>query len=383
MLIVMIGLVAAAAWFAYDRITLFAQSESRPGVIVSCKSKTVVRKVRNRAGQRRRWSYAPFAVSETGDNVIGSVFLSERAWCERQIGRKTTILVNVQDPADSRINSFVQLWLFPTVLGFVFVFIALARRPKAAATATAGVIFCAGGLAAMEFGYLDGIAGSSVVPPERRSEIALTQCIEQAMAKQGVSYHGDLKRLNCNNRGITDVAELSRYTGLEELYLSSNDLATIEPLRSLVKLRKLSLHKNKRLTSLRDLERMTALQELQARRMQINDIEALRGLEELHIIDLSRNQITNVSALTGLERLEQVFLNYNPITDIAPFAAKPSLRQLTFYGSNVRDITPLYGNDQLKIVGVRGKGPVDCDQISELRRRLARDAKVAGQKSCD
>ncbi|MDH3742807.1 MAG: hypothetical protein OER56_14545 [Hyphomicrobiales bacterium] len=49
----------------------------------------------------------------------------------------------------------------------------------------------------------------------------------------------------------------------------------------------------------------------------------------------------------------------------------------------ISDIEPLFGNEELKIVGVRGKGPVDCNRISELRRRLSPGAKVYGQRTCD
>lgn len=383
LLIVVVGIVAVSAWVAFDRITLFAESESRPAVIVSCNGKAFASRSSKRSGRTRNWSYAPIAVSETGDKAIGTKFLPDRAWCEKLIGRRTTILVNARDPDLNRINSFFQLWLIPAAIGYAIACTALASRPKMGWLAFFAFFAIAGGLVAQEFGYLDDIGGGSAVTPERRSKLALNQCIEKAMAKEGVSYHGDLKNLNCHNLGIINVAELSLYTGLEVLYLSSNDLTSLEPLRTLVNLRKLVVHRNKRLASLRGLERMTALEELQARRMQVADIEALRGLVNLRIIDLSRNQIADVSALSALERLEKVLLDHNVINDIAPLGAKPALRHVSFYGSNVRDIKPLYSNQNMEIFGVRGEGRVDCDQISEMRRHLSPGAKVYGQKACD
>ena len=90
-LLVAAAILAVSAWIGFERVQLYANSSSAPAVIVSCKSKSFGRARGAGRFKGRSWSYAPIAVSDAGDKAIGTKFLPERAWCERLIGRKTTI----------------------------------------------------------------------------------------------------------------------------------------------------------------------------------------------------------------------------------------------------------------------------------------------------
>ena len=378
------AILAATVWVGADRIKVFTQYEQQDAFVVSCTSKHYKRK---RTATRRgisSWSYSPIAVGENGDKAVGYTYLPEKSWCNALIGQPTTILVSKEDPSDTRINSFTQMWLLPAVIFYLAIALMTARRPpQVVATMFAAFAVCVGGLIALEFGWLNSQLGRQVLTHDERSELSLKHCIEKAMAEQGVNYRGDLKKLNCVRLGLTDISDLSQFTGLEELYLQSNDIASLEPLRSLGKLRTLRVHGNRRLTSLSGLEGLTALEVLGGRSMQINNIEAIRKLTQLRYIDLSYNQIEDVSAMSNMNKLELVLVDRNPISDASPFSNKPQLERVSFYGSKVSDISALFGNTALKIVGVRGEGNIACSQVDELRRRLSAEAKVYGPKSCD
>ncbi len=376
------ALLLVAAVVVGSRVITLVQAEPQAAVVVSCESKTARRGAgtRRRGGRTRIRAYAPVAVSEAGHKAVGTRFVRKK-WCNSLVGRKTTILTN-SEPANNRINSFFQFWLIPTAIIFAAGFVATLRKPVVSMAIFFGFFAVSGGAIALEFGALAGFTGDQRVSEAKRSSIALDACVDEAIAREGISSARDLTELSCAGRGITDISRLSRLTKLKVLILRSNDLTDLEALRPLSQLRKLSVHGNAKLKSLNGLENMQMLEELNAYQLQLTDISALRGLRSLRRLDLSHNQLLDVAALNDLNRLETVNLNGNPFSDLRPLMGKPQLKNLFFLSSRVEDITPLLNNTSLKSVGAVTKGPVVCSQIKQLRRRLGDAARVTAQKSC-
>jgi len=94
---------------------------------------------------------------------------------------------------------------------------------------------------------------------------------------------------------------LSSLTGLEELYLSHNDLTTISGLDSNARLRTLDVSNNRiaRLTNLRHLEQ---LEEFWASNNQLESFQEIEkelgGLEGLHTVYFEHNPLQKTSGAT-------------------------------------------------------------------------------------
>jgi len=375
--------VSAAGYIAVDRIGVLATADSHAGVIVSCKSQVRVRRSSKRLTSHRSWSYAPIVVTRSGHKAVGTLFFPKKSTCTALIGNSVPVFVNKVDPSKNRINSFTQFWLFPTVILFVILFIGgLLFKPALSLLAFFSFFAISTLAVAFELNWLGDSNKNAEFSASERSHLALTQCVSNEMERLGIHRKSDLKKLNCRNLGLVDVSPLSDFSGLEELYLQSNNLTSLAPHWRMKKLRKLSIMLNKKMASLKGIEQLTALEELRAHGMKISSIEPLRELKALRILSMSRNQVDDISALQNLSALEQVDMNFNPVSDLSALANKPNLKRVNFYGSKVKDISPLFDNQNLKIVGVTNKAGIDCFQFNEMEKRLPTAAKVYRPKSC-
>ncbi|EED36260.1 conserved hypothetical protein [Luminiphilus syltensis NOR5-1B] len=98
------------------------------------------------------------------------------------------------------------------------------------------------------------------------SDIALSECVAQAISDQNVTRIEQLTQLNCSNAGVMKLDGLRLFSGLQAVKLSDN------PLRNLV-----------------ELERLTLLTHLWLDNNQVVDPVPLRALKRLQTLDLRGN----------------------------------------------------------------------------------------------
>ena len=97
-------------------------------------------------------------------------------------------------------------------------------------------------------------------------DIALSNCVTQAIVDGQVFVAGDLEVLNCSEAGIKSLSGLSRFIGLNRLKLTDNDI------RNLV-----------------ELSRLTQLEELRLDGNNVVDIVPLTVLPSLNLVSLDDN----------------------------------------------------------------------------------------------
>ena len=73
---------------------------------------------------------------------------------------------------------------------------------------------------------------------------ALNQCVSEAVERKKVTSASRLVELNCNARGIENLAGIGVFTGLEQLQLADNAISDISPLAPLSSLAWLVLDNN-------------------------------------------------------------------------------------------------------------------------------------------
>lgn len=324
----------------------------------------------------------PIAISEQGRKVGGSLWWPSRKFCERSLNKPVSVLNYKTAPDKSRINSFFQLWMLPSLLMYVGLIFAISLYLPGRGFAQILTVLLLVIMAVSYFRELHPTEGDlEGFDQENRSKVVLDRCVIDRMRKKDLTKRIQLKYLLCQKSGISDLSSISDLINLEELYLQGNQLSSLESLRKLPKLRIISVGNNG-MTSLKGVERAPNLEELQANLNKISDLSGVQHLSKLKVVGLMRNQIKSIAEFRHLSELEDLVFNSNQIADIQPLFNKPALKELQVYSNDIRDITPLYGNINMRIVGIRGRGNVSCKQIQLMRSKLAPDAKVWGQKGC-
>ena len=75
-------------------------------------------------------------------------------------------------------------------------------------------------------------------------DIALSNCVTQAIADSQVYVAGGLEVLNCSEAGIESLSGLSRFSGLKRLKLTGNNIRNLVELSKLTQLEELRLEGN-------------------------------------------------------------------------------------------------------------------------------------------
>lgn len=101
----------------------------------------------------------------------------------------------------------------------------------------------------------------------RLADVALDTCVRQHIADQNVHAPAELKRLNCSNAGIRNLAGLELFDHIEQLKLDENHITNIDPLAKLPRLKALSLARN----NLASVAGLKALSELESLKLAGND----------------------------------------------------------------------------------------------------------------
>ena len=94
-LIVFVIFAIPAVFFLPDRALVLTQYEPARAVVESCKSKKSTRV--SRASHRTRsvgWGYAPVAKTADGGLAYGTLYLSDKKSCTRQVGEQVRVFIN-------------------------------------------------------------------------------------------------------------------------------------------------------------------------------------------------------------------------------------------------------------------------------------------------
>lgn len=162
---------------------------------------------------------------------------------------------------------------------------------------------------------------------------------------EGLENATILNTVSLNNNQISDLSLLKKSSAtLKEVYVSGNQIETLDPLSGCSSLKYLWADENK-LTDLSALSGCTGLSKISVSGNQITSISSLSNAKELFYIDLSENQIADGSEILSLSLGTSVDMdlsnNHMTITGIP--AAGYSVVDL--HGNTVSSTETLLGNE--------------------------------------
>lgn len=116
-------------------------------------------------------------------------------------------------------------------------------------------------------------------------DAALNECVRQAINDNKVTVASQLFKLACTGAGVSNLAGLATFTGIEQLTLSSNRISDISELGALTVLQVLYLDNN-----------------------QVIDPVPLFQLPALNLVDLSGNPDLRCPSTSSLMRISNISL---------------------------------------------------------------------------
>ena len=177
----------------------------------------------------------------------------------------------------------------------------------------------------------------------------------------------NLKQLDLEGNGLSDISALAEYTGLTVLGIADNRVKDISPLSGLVKLQELNV-KNNEIEDISPLKDMKELRTLYLWENQVENISPLSGLTKLTKLNLVNNRVADISPLSGLTELTELRLADNRVTDISPLSGLVKLQGLYMSGNRIPDISPLSGLTELTYLGINESTIEDLTPLRGLTK---------------
>ncbi len=163
------------------------------------------------------------------------------------------------------------------------------------------------------------------------------------------TFSSDATKLDLSDCGITDIAQLSICTNLEELDLSGNYISDISPLIDIPNLVIVDLSDNK-----------------------ISDIRPLMSLTTIEHLNLAGNSISSITSLSQLKNLKELVLNDNQLDGTASLAKLGNLKILGLKNTGISDsdLSNLYNLKSLKKLYLEGNGNLSEAAVAKLEEKL-------------
>ncbi|VTR63286.1 Internalin-A precursor [Actinobacillus pleuropneumoniae] len=128
----------------------------------------------------------------------------------------------------------------------------------------------------------------------------------------------ELTWLQLNGNQIAKIQPLSKLTKLKNLELASNRFSDLSPLKTLSKsLTSLNIGSNG-ISDLRALEGMTQMIALSAENNQIKKLDPLKKMSNLSSLNLNSNLVYNLEPLKSLSKLHYLYLADNRVWNLDP-----------------------------------------------------------------
>ncbi len=171
------------------------------------------------------------------------------------------------------------------------------------------------------------IPAKAINIPDAKLEAALRTALNKPTGSIMTTDAKELKKLNLENKGISQIEGLQYFRGLTELILNKNNIKDITSLGSLTELTKLEFRNNK-VKDVSVLKHLTKLTWLLVSENQITDISPIKELSGMSALDISYNQINDISCLSNLKKLEYFYLLDNPLSDISVLKGYKNLKKI-------------------------------------------------------
>jgi hypothetical protein len=192
---------------------------------------------------------------------------------------------------------------------------------------------------------------------------------------EGLAKIKNLEILNLTQNKISRISGLEQLKNLKCLNLRNNQVEIISGLEYSKNLEELDLHNNQ----IREISGFDNLQNLKILSLEKNQIEKISGLDNLQNlehINLRKNQIKKIENLDKLKKLKKLELSLNPIKKIENLESLENLEILYIGRTNIQKIENLEKNTKLKTLIVDIVPLKEIEGLSKLK--ALQDVRIRG-----
>lgn len=182
-----------------------------------------------------------------------------------------------------------------------------------------------------------------------------------------LSHFTGLTTLTIQNVSGLDFSVLSQLTSLQTLDLSGCTISTgsLDAIAGLTGLRVLRLN-NCALTDINALSQLTALTELQLANNSLSEIGVMSLMLDLETVTLTNNPITSIAGLSACTKLKSLDISGCSVTSIASLSGKTALETLLAGNNQIADLSPLEGCTALSVLEVPYNLVSDISVLAQL-----------------
>ena len=113
------------------------------------------------------------------------------------------------------------------------------------------------------------------------------------------------------------------------------------------------------------LHHLPAVEHVYITYQELETLEPFTYFDQLRVLEVSGNDISDLSPLFGMENLEQVRVAGNPIVDISALSGSIFLQELDLSGTGVADLSPLAGVASLEVLNLSYL-PIEESQLAHV-----------------
>jgi gliding motility-associated-like protein len=170
-----------------------------------------------------------------------------------------------------------------------------------------------------------------------------------------------------NGLGIIDLNGMQFFTQLDTFYNFNNPQSNLEPITSMIGLKKLFIYGHNSTTLPTNIINLTQLESLVDEENNLTSLPSLVGLNALKELKVWKNNITHAPDLSSLNNLKIIDFNDNPLQLFPSLGSnKPFLQILNLNGSAFSELGPFPIMPMIDTIRC-GWGQVDfCHPISHL-----------------
>lgn len=153
-----------------------------------------------------------------------------------------------------------------------------------------------------------------------------------------------------------NLSQLFTLTNISKLYLSGNNISSVDGISALNHLTELDLSQNN-ISSVSSLSGLNSLSVLDLSGNVITDLSGLSSLSSLSELDLSDNStLTNLNGLSSLTRLKVLRISNLDISSLSPLSTCTGVEEIYADGCKISDVDALATCRSLKILDVSNTG---------------------------
>ena len=174
-----------------------------------------------------------------------------------------------------------------------------------------------------------------------------------------------LRSLVATDTQVSDLSPTMEMPLLELAEFSGTPVSDLSPFAESFELRELWVNETD-VCCLNPLARLSQLEELHSAYTRVNDLSALRDMSNLHWLELNDTRVTDLVPLSRLTNLTTLILSDTEVRDIRALAALKTLKLLDIQNTYVGDLSPITGNTSIEHLAVSGCPISDISAVASL-----------------